>query len=73
MVKCRFCEKEITQDRYNINFEWERQDFPMKSNWQKSSFSYLENVCSNCYHKIENQTLALINYLKANKGKLPNE
>ena len=69
-LNCSICEKEINIDRYNITYELERQDFPNKSNWQKSVDLYLENICSNCQSTINSYYRGLIQHLRANKGKI---
>ena len=70
-IKCSFCDEIIHQDRYNIALTLERQDFPGKSNWQKSVDSYKEDVCPKCEQKIVDYYDNFTNYLRNHKGKLP--
>lgn len=70
MIKCKFCEKEITQDRYNLGIYWERQDLPGKSDWQKSAIHPQEDVCGTCFDLIDKYFGGLIHHLKQNKGKI---
>jgi hypothetical protein len=72
MVKfnCKICEKEISQDRYNVKLEYERQDFPGESDWTKSVLYPQENVCSSCFGKIEKHFKDYCRVLKLNKGYL---
>ncbi len=69
-MKCKFCEEEIIQDRYNLRLEWERQDFPNESDWQKSSLFPNENVCGNCFDKITKYIEGFLIHLAFKKGKL---
>ena len=52
MVKCKFCKKEITKDRFCVYLELERQDVPPNGRWQKSCERTNENVCPRCKDRI---------------------
>lgn len=67
-ILCRFHGTPINQDRFNIGLELERQDFPGKSEWQKSTEFYLENVCPKCYSTLNNVFRFVVKKLMEDKG-----
>lgn len=51
-LNCKLCNKKITQDRCNVNFNIERQDFPFETDWQSSSDFNLKDICFDCYTRL---------------------
>jgi hypothetical protein len=67
-LTCSFCENEITRDRYNISVDFERQNLPLESEWQKGNHLYRENVCSKCYDIIMAYVGHIVDNIRKNKG-----
>ncbi len=67
-ILCRFHKTPIYQDRYNIGLDLEREDLPGKSGWQKSTESYLENVCPKCYDTLSTLWRMIVKKLEEDKG-----
>lgn len=68
LLKCSICDQVITKDRFNFAVEWERQDVPCESDWQKSYEVPTEDICNKCFDKCINYFTAFRNHLRANKG-----
>ena len=51
-LTCKLCPEKIVQDRCNVNFKIERQDFPFETEWQSSSDFFLHDICFGCYERL---------------------
>lgn len=72
IIKCSMCKKTILRDRYNLSWVLERQDDPGKSDWQKSTDMYRENVCPRCQQIISQYVHGFLEYFREHKGDIKN-